>query len=121
MRGVAVMGPYIHTALCFFKETSVFYIVIMNPTWASDGALKFSNLNTQGCLWGDFTVLYILTLSAFGSGGSYKPYFPLSPKPLVNVKCLLHGETCLILNVGEKKQEPWINCIQGIQYFVIGK
>lgn len=44
------MGLYIRTALCFFKEISVFYIVIMNPTWASDGALKFSSPNTQGCL-----------------------------------------------------------------------
>lgn len=64
-----VMSLYIHTALCFFKEISVFYIVMMSPTWASDGALKFSNLNTQECLWGDSTVLYLLTLSAFGSGG----------------------------------------------------
>lgn len=60
---------YIHTALCFFKEMSVCYIVAMNPLWVSDCELKFSSLNTQGCLWGGSTVLYILILSAFGSGG----------------------------------------------------
>lgn len=77
------MSLYIHTALCVFKEISVFYIVMMNPTWAPGGMLKFSNLNVQECLWGDSTVLYLLTLSAFGSGrGSYKPYFTPLPKAL---------------------------------------
>lgn len=37
-------------------------------------------------------------------GGNYKPSFPLSPKPLVNVKCGLNRETCLILDVGEKNE-----------------
>lgn len=60
---------YIHIALCFFKEMSVCYIVVMNPPWVSDCELKFSSLNTQGCWWGGSTVLYILILSAFGSGG----------------------------------------------------
>ena len=66
---VVVMSLYIHTALCVFKEISVFYMVRMNPTWAPGGAFKFSRLNMQECLWGDSTVLYLLTLSAFGSGG----------------------------------------------------
>ena len=63
-----------------FQGNQCLYIVMMNPTWASDGALKFSHRNTQECLWGDSTVLYLLTLSAFGLGGSCKPYFPPLPK-----------------------------------------
>ena len=99
---VVVMSLYIHTAFLFVKEISVFYIVTMIPTWVSDGMLKFSNLNTQECLRGDSTVLYPLTLNACGSGGQLQAPFPPSPKPLVNVKCVLHGETCLIPDVGEK-------------------
>lgn len=75
----------------FFKDMSVCYIVVMNPTWASDGSAQVRSLNTQGCLWGDSTVLYLLILSAFGSGGSYKPYFPLSPKPSVDAKRVVRG------------------------------
>lgn len=56
---MVVMSLYVHTALCFFKEISVFHNVKMNPPWASDGMLKFSNLNMQDCLWGDSTVLYL--------------------------------------------------------------
>lgn len=97
-----VMSLYIHTAFLFVKEIRVFYIVMMNPTWVSDGMLKFSNLNTQECLRGDSTVLYPLTLNACGSGGQLQAPFPPSPKPLVNVKRVLHGETCLIPDVREK-------------------
>lgn len=74
------MSLYNHTALCVFKEISVFYIVTMNPTWAPGSVLKFSTLTTQECLWGDSTVLCLLTLSAFGPGGGYMPYFPPLPK-----------------------------------------
>ena len=63
-----------------FQGNQCLYIVMMNPTWASDGMLKFSHRNTQECLWGDSTVLYLSTLSAFGLGGSCKPYFPPLPK-----------------------------------------
>lgn len=68
MEKVAVISLYIHTALCVFKEISVFYIVMMNPTLAPGGVLEFGT-ETQECLWGDSTVLYLLTLSAFGPGG----------------------------------------------------
>lgn len=36
MRVVVVMILYIHIALCFVKEISVFYMVMMHPTWASN-------------------------------------------------------------------------------------
>lgn len=49
------------------RKSVSFYIVVTNPTWASDGTLEFGVLNTQQCLWSDSAVLYLLTLSAFGS------------------------------------------------------
>lgn len=85
---------YIHAALCSFKEISVFYIVMTNLTRASDGVMEFSNLNTQECLCSFFIVLYLLTLSAFGSEAQLEALSPVSPKPLENVKYILNKETC---------------------------